>query len=487
MAFQNEYEYIVGRRFDKRVRSLTIYTSLFQVVVVIICGFLDESNQIATLSHLAISLMALCIGFLSRDGVRTILFTNVYWTFSFMTYLYALLHFRLPTTGLYDADQAALIAFVSQLGLFLMSFIVTNKPIIRSTNYNDLKPRISFHKSIFLLFYILGVVGVVGGLLGMPNAVAATLKTFLYLALGLRLLKVKERVFFDPYFVFAVSLLVFLSLSNNSRTALLSVILFLGFFVAFTQEKLIRLRYVVFAYIGISAINTFSLVMLEIRQYRETASNMVGVFVDKFFSMDTLLGLINPFYVSEVMQDRLYKAETYSSLFQTDFFEGGSGVFSRLTVLPQMDIATSNLSNAIEVKWQELGVIFASALPDFGQTKNLLLSDQIVWGLGLRDPNVIGRPMITAQGEIFYLGGYLAVFILIPLLYSLMYLGYRWFSLLLGSRFIGSLLMSQLLINSLFSTTLLSLIVLSIRAPLQISLLLIFVLYIAKVSKKFSR
>lgn len=488
LSAKYQYEHEVGERFDNRIRLATIYSSICVACAALVFGMIDGQHLVAAISHFLIALMAFSIAFFSREGFRTLILTSVYWTFSFMLYLYAISHFKLPTMGLYDPDRAALIALVSQLGLFLFSFIVVNRPIINERSYEKIESRSSLLYSIFLLFYAVGLLGVFGNISGiLSSAISSFFILCVYISLGLRVLQSKQKFYQDFYFLFAFGLLALVSVSSNARTAIMGLSLFVLFLLIFNVERLLRWQFILLAYFGSQVLSAFSSTMLVVRKYRDTQTNLASAFLDRFFSIDTFWGILNPLHVTEVMRIHSQEALYYTGQFTTEFFQGSSGIMSRLTILPQMDIVTSRLPDINTIDWREIFVVFMSALPNFGQEKNLLLSDWIVWDLGLRDMETIGRPMITLQGELFALGGYWAVFIFTPILYACLYLGYRLCSNFLGSRVVGTLIFSQILINAFFSTTLLSVTTAAIRAPLQISALLILMLFVAASANKYRK
>ncbi len=460
---------LLAGRFDSRVRTAMRLLIPVHAVIIFLNAVVDGVWD-AALAHMGMAAIAWFIVSRSRDGIRTFIFTNVYWMFSFTTYFYAVTHGQTASYGLGSPDRSALIALVSQAGLLCAFFLTPREDVMKASEGEEYVKRMAIFRAAQYPLALLGMIGLFGEKIGLPSIYSATLLSILYVALSVRL--TSGRFFKDPALWAMFLALLIVSASGNSRQALMSLIFLMGFALIIFKQKLLSPLLAFFLYLGVRLLGVFSDVMLSIRWARDTSVSMIGLFVENFFSLETLIAIFNPFYTSAAAK-ALAETPINEGGFYTAFFSGSGGLMTRLTLLPQMDIVVSKLPDSAPTRWDDLwGNLFWNVIPSIGQQKDLILSDQIVWELGLRAWYNIGRPMITVQGELYSIGGYAAVFFVTVFLYYMMVFFYGVIARLLGSRVSAILIMSQMLIATVMTTTLLSVAVITTRGSLQLVLIL---------------
>lgn len=469
---------ILAGRFDLRVWSFVRFVIPFHVALVLLNFTLDQQFLTAC-AHLAMAAIAWLVTMRCRDGIRIIIFTNVYWMFSVATYAYAFLNGQTASYGLGNAERAALVALVSQLALYMACLLTPNRGVLLKTDEFKYLRRRSTLNTLQYPFLIVGLLGVIVGNYGLlPSAYAATIGYFLLVAMSIRL--AGGKIAQDPVLLGIFALMFYISAASSGRTALMALLFMLGFAVLMLKEKIISFGTLIAAYFTMRLLSIFSALLLSVRWTRGTSVSTAELFASKFFALDTAFFLINPFYVHPVQLEAATAPENTSG-FYSDFFRAGSdSLLQRLTLLPQMDIVVSKIRDISAIRWDDLwSNIVWNVLPGiFGQDKDLLFSDQIVWELGLRDWASVGRPMITVQGELFSIGGYVCVFLVTFYLYYMMSYLYGVMARMMGGRVTAILIMSQFFVNGFVSTTLLSVAMASTRTPFQFIALLSVIFFI---------
>jgi hypothetical protein len=456
---------LLAHRFDARLRSLFLIGIGLHVPLILFNAMLDNRVAIA-MAHLAMAGMAWIMTKRAGDMVRVIIFSHVYWTFSALTYFYAFANGQSASDGLYRPDRAALIALVSQSGLFLAYLLSPAGPVERS----DAPQRSAVLAKAQWPLIAIGALAIAGRMVGLVNnAYAAAMTLVLFMALASRLTERKYPLA-DPVLILVCAALATVSISLNQRTDLMAPLVLIACAAIMLPKRLFTLGNAAWAYLAWRLLSAFSAVILAVRWARDGSQSLVELFVANFFSLETLWTLINPLHRHAI--EELAGREAAIDGFNSAFLQGDTSLFARLALLPQMDIVTSRLEAFHEIRWGDLLDNVLAALPTVGLDKALVFSDQVVWELGLRSRDTLGRPMITVEGELFAIGGYGAVLVIIPLCYFVLYWCYCWLALLTGSRAVAILIASQLFIGTVFSTTLLTVLTDCIRTPIQLIVLL---------------
>lgn len=458
-------------RFDSRVRKAMWIIFPAHLLAIAINAIVDTEGM-AALYHVATLLMAWGIFIGSRDMLSFLLLSSTYLTFSLSLYVYSCTIPQVASFGLYDPAKAAAIAACSQAAQFLAFILLPKTPPLPRSRANVYETRQNALANAHLLLIAIGLIpNLLRTAIELPDIVFASFQLLFYVGLAIRVLVLRGKLWNDPIILFAVGSLFILSIVTNARTTFFAIALLLGFAILCVTEKPFTARNIVIAFIAVQFVSVFSGISLSIRGARDTGASFLLLAADAIFSWETLQTLFNPLHVHEAVLRYHAESEPNYTGFYTAFYGVSSGFLSRLTVLPQMDIVSSKLSPN-QIDWNELYKVLISALPSFGQEKSLIFSDEVVWNLGLRDPNNIGRPMITAQGELFALGGYSLTFLVIFLCYFFGAHLIRAISIVTGSRLVAILIATQILQNGIFSTTLLSVVISFTRTPAQLIVVL---------------
>lgn len=424
--------------------------------------------------HLTTWVLASVVLFTSRDGITALLFTNVFWLFLYMTYLYQTLEGQHVNTGFYDPERAARIVMWSQAGLTLFKFLPPGDFSLKRSFLQRNHRRGQLLQSLEKLFLCLGVIGFAGHVTGaLSGAMIDLLVWQFYVFIGIRASRMGRDLGRDLLFWSVLALVAYVSIATNSRSVLFGFLLSVSFLILLFKKDLLDWRLITLAVLAGPVMTVFSDVSLAVRYARALDVPLAPLFAEEFLDSDKWAHALNPFAEKEVEPISVKTYEILSNFYSPVFGKGNSGLMERLTLMPIMDITTARFPEwPAFIDWGTTGKIVASVLPSVGQEKELIYSDRVAWDLGLRSRSVgIGRPLMTAQAELFSLGGYVLSTLGPALCVWLINLMYHLMVRLTASRVIAIVMMSQIFIGIAFSSTLLNLVGLSTRVPLTFLIL----------------
>ncbi|MDA9543896.1 hypothetical protein ACM43_04875 [Bradyrhizobium sp. CCBAU 45321] len=461
-------------RFDRRLLSVAPWLMYVHAGLILVNAAIDGQYP-ANAYHAAMLLLAALAFSVLNDGILFILFTHVYWMFSFMTYFYASVHGNLASFGLVDPAAAAFVAFCSQFACTVALLVVKLGPKPFSASVRRTRWAEDLIKVQPVILFI-GIVGVLAKLAGaVPDVYAGVLTSFIYIWLAIRLVSRRSGSGLDVLMIVVGTLIVISSIRSSLRTDVFAFVLLLAvFFLMAYPRTIFSFRNIVFAFLGFRLLSLFSAVLLYARTFKESGTSLIGVVSEKLFSVEALLYIINPLSTGLALPTTATVRSSISPL----FFGSDTGFLPRLTLLPQMDMVTGRIGEIKETNWGEVLNVINAILPSFGQDKDLVLSDRIIWQLGLRDPGTVARPMITAEAEWFYMGGIWSVFLAKLLFVYLLFLLYRYLCTKFCLRSVVIILMSQTLIYIVFTSTAISVLAVTVRSPIILILLLSLVVLV---------
>lgn len=415
--------------FDGPATDLRLRTR-FNVLIQIAGLFLALAaiaSFVLTVNATVLVLSLVCAGILvaaphiERDIVRLFLLVHPSLMYVATAYFYAAVHLNLEFAGFIDLTLAVSIAFVYQTAICL-AFVVTysrapvSRPLIYSARWAATTAIIAF------LLYCIAVTGPIGALRGFAPALFG----LMCVGLGAYVLQSTPR---DQLVALVVSLVATLAVSVvvNERTSLFVLLLFcLVLFLAGTRKLITFSRMLlVLAFIILANWVTFAFLTARIEESQGLTANTVGRTVELAFSYEGVAAAIPLLPMAENPKSQPNRQRRYHAAFLRNSAWGEAdelSVFARLTLLAHMDVVTGRLGDIHAVKWHEIAALVPNALPNVGQQKNLIYSDDVVWDLGLRDRNSIGRPMITVAGELYTMGGLAAVFWIALVVFTLIFL-----------------------------------------------------------------
>ncbi|MCZ0963684.1 hypothetical protein [Paracoccus benzoatiresistens] len=404
--------------------------------------------------------------------------------FFYSLYVYQSLSLHNVETGFFDLERASKIALVSQIGLTIAHFASPRNRVFNEIMFRKRWVKAQIFRrcgTFFSTMGIAGVLGTAGGLFSGPWSYILIL--FLYVGLAVRVSERAEGIIKDYLLWVSLGLMLSLSVINNSRTDLFGFVLMALFLLVLLRRKVITVKLVAAFVVFLPILSLYSEVTTSIRYARELDINIASVFFDNILDADVWGKKFNPFYQDSGTIEKI----NYSDFFSPVYGEGHPGLFARLTLLPILDITSSRLPEfPAFTDWGTFWKIVLSALPSFGQEKELIYADKVVWSLGLRTNGEVGYPLITVQGELFSLGGYPVVLFASFMLYWILNFMYRTLVKVTVSRVVAIVVMSQLIISSCFSPTLLSLTSASIRTPLLLIAAVILLIPIVSTCKVWS-
>lgn len=232
-----------------------------------------------------------------------------------------------------------------------------------------------------------------------------------------------------------------ISVAGNSRTAVFVMLLFWLFYLAGLRHRVFTLRNMAIGLASIIAINVLTASVIGARAMRDDVdpATLMAETLRIALSPETLLASL-PFSGSE--DTPVIDPSRVNTQYFSPFLRGPKNDYSadisfagRLAMLAHMDIVTGRLGFIEDPKWNDIASTYTSALPDFGQTKVLNWSDQLVWSLALRDRSTAASPLITPAGELYIMGGFWGFVPLTVAVFFPIFIGLRLLRASLGEGF----------------------------------------------------
>jgi len=247
----------------------------------------------------------------------------------------------------------------------------------------------------------------------------------------------------------------------NERTPILEAVLFVGLASIFLARRQMKVRTAVFLYLGFSLLSGFSDVTLYVRSYGQAGSTgeTIDLYKRAITEPETLINVLLPWRGREGAVSRDEASATY----EIRYFRTGNHFLTRFVLLPQLDMLLPDIPTDQPVDWNEVKNVIFSLLPNFGQEKDAIFSDRLTWKVGLRSENNVGRPMITALGELYFMGGALFCFAALTLIFSALYVEIMLLSRVIGHPVVSTLVIGQFLVYAILTTTTISLTAVVVR------------------------
>ena len=353
------------------------------------------------------------------------------------TWLYALSTLNLPLEGFVNAGLAFTIAAVYQAAIFSAYLLSKLLPIGRDTVVTDLRSPLPRARRAWLLTAFGSSLYVVAAISEAAKGYSPVAATIFFVGLGYLIVSRKNIgwiVLISLAFVFTISL------TTNERTGIFLTLFFWAVVFAYRMPHIFTLRNAALLVVAFGALNwvTYSFITARTDVAEGNAQEPLTRTVEVAFSPLGLTRLIPFWPQDEEVSSFSARSGRYYSLFlraNSDQSENFTTA-GRFALLAHMDIATGRLGLVDHVDWNELGLLVPSALPDFGQRKNLIYSDQVIWGLGLRPKETVARPLITVAGEFYSLGGLAVLFFASMAVFFVVFLELSILRKILGYNFI---------------------------------------------------
>lgn len=470
-------------RFGARSRSVFKFLSCAHVTLIF--GHLIFGAGLAfTALHLALAILLYTCVSLIRDPVKLFVYCHPTILFSLTPYLYSTFAMKTADDGLFDPFRSSLIAALYQLGMYGPAIIsvVARYMTVERPRAPSRRPALAgvlvapvFYRALILL----GAAGIlVRGMNISPfvNAMADQAQSLFWVGLTLHLFARRRLYPLSADIIFALLICGAVTVMANARSFLLEIVFFMGTAHLMLAHKAFGWRGMVPVWLLISTLNTFSAITIEIRYtYPKGSPDKVAAYVQTLASPEALAAIFIPGrkYIGLGLSGR---AEAGSrTLYNTPYFKHQSGFFERLTLLPAMDIVTGRVGDISRVNESAIRELFRANLP-FISDKDLLYSDRVTWELGLRNRDVIGRPMITAAGELYTMAGYGAVLLFGLGFSSFLIIEYNLLVKICGSYVVAALLFLHILLYATITSTALSCTALVLRSlPIMLLTLAILV------------
>lgn len=361
-----------------------------------------------------------------RDPISYLLVTHPCWMFVFTALLYSDIQGQNIDVGLYDAATSLTIVAWYQFAVALAFTvaagirIVQEGPISRENSGGAIA-------TPTLVWILLGstaitVAPAVIGKLSFLLSLSSFGLTIVWISAAYLLQRSGEKVR-AAITVAALALGAGMSVSMNQRAWLLSALLFSVCFVLFYVRRPVTVRNLAIVALGGVFLTVFSGVTLEVRARgaQESVTSSAAMYADALVSPATWARMLDPASRARPLMPPPKQGRLHA--FVTNFYrEGSGGLLERITLLPQLDIVATHLGVNPSLRLDEVANLFRSVAPNVGQEKDTIYSDRLVWELGLRRITVVARPMITAAGEFYSMGGVgVLMFVVFPL-FSLIFI-----------------------------------------------------------------
>jgi hypothetical protein len=194
---------------------------------------------------------------------------------------------------------------------------------------------------------------------------------------------------------------------TNGRTILLVMLLAWVLLLLAYAPRVLTFRNVVLGILCVGILNWVTYSFLEARKVRTETGEVFEKTLDIAFSEEGFLHLLL------IPTGEQPNYDIVGSAYHSDFIRTSvwgpvddSALSGRLALIAHMDIVTGRLPEPQEVDWDVVAGTIGSVLPNFGDKQELLYSDELVWGLSLRPRQSVGRPLVTAAGELYAIGGF---------------------------------------------------------------------------------
>jgi hypothetical protein len=404
-------------RFNLRTHVVAV-AALYLQLTLVVAHLMAGASMTFSLLNLLMALSALFVAAIETDTLVFFLATNANWVFSFSAYVYSSSEFRLVDDKLWGPGVSMGLAFVFHLGC-LSAYAIFRLLWRRRTTAD--RPLRAYERALLLMPHKDGLL-ILGIALQALNtalesttlsAIASQFSALLWLGLAFHFMG-KGRFAFDLKSAAFLAIVIVISARSNSRTTLVLAVFFIALSWLYYADRVVKLRYFVAFYFGLSFLNLFSDIALDLRlNQRALGENRsVANVMAKLIDIDSLEAVLNPFHMSKSainMQQTSYVLNI-NNRFVTPYYSGLDSLASRNVALPLLDSVCGRYGDVERVKWQAIGGMLLALLPNVGQEKDLIYSDRLTWDLGLRDYGNVGRPEVTNACEIYTMVGWIGLF-----------------------------------------------------------------------------
>lgn len=352
--------------------------------------------------------VVLAIYFSADDPLVYFVITHPTWLFFFSSYLYSAANLQTVDEGLFNPQRSITIAVVYQAACITAFIIFYALQQVFHLRRRPLRQFLALQRHE-VTFITIGILGSIIGNLSTETVASVGEEAQLFLWLGAALHMLRRGSFkLDLATVATGVVFVLVAVVTNSRTIVLQGFLFVFLACAFWKKRLVTIESIIAIYLVMCAVNVFSTVTLDIRLNggRESRISMLPQYADRVFNAETIVAMLNPFSSFPSQRNvRSMGRMSNDEHFWYPYFGASDTLANRAVQLPLLDIVCGTVGAVQEINWKEFENLFMSTLPNLGQKKDLVYSDELTWDLGLRDYGVIGRPMLTNACELYTMGG----------------------------------------------------------------------------------
>ncbi|MCM5559386.1 hypothetical protein [Pleomorphomonas sp. JP5] len=400
--------------FERRMRSFYRLVGLFIVIMGGVSSVLDF-NFVFLITYIFFGMATFYFSKKVKDMAMLHLILHPSTLYLFTTMIFALGNGNVSLMGLVNKTSSSAVIFIYQTAIILAYVIYCGVVSWRGRSYiTKLGRKFRFTKTVIFSIVIIVLYSIAESekIVGITSAKYAILAVYLTLCVALyeRAKGGNKKILI---FIISITCTLLIAALVNRRSGVFVAILVWIILYVYSARRLITLNAIGLVFLGSFVLNVATNSFIQVR-----TDYQMGRLTS--FGLSTLEAALDPQNVlysipflsstERVFSFSERSNKNYSELLASNGTEQDLSIGSRLSLFARMDIVTGRLGTGVVPDWSRLGLMTLSALPDYGQDKQLLVSDQIIWGLGLLPKEVIGRPLVTVAGELYAVGGFLGMF-----------------------------------------------------------------------------
>lgn len=399
------------RALNKRIRSALLWLCLFSLCMGIISSVMSGTVWPLFLSAVATSSIIFMLK-VEPDLLLMFVVLSPSLNYVITSQIFAALAGNLSFSGFFDLSVSGLIVVIYQAAA-IAAYLMYALFLRRGTLVDHTDSYLSFRNAM-----IVALTSVAGLLLIRLAAFGQSLLPLLipvaWWAVASVASRTQRTASLVAIFLATSFLLLIVSFLVNQRTYVATAAV-AGVLVACAKlNKIVSVRNVLILAFGTIIANVVSISLLAARPddpATATVGSTTDLALEAVLSPTTWVQAL-PFLGSA--QGEKYRAER-TSKYYSNFLAGGEGkiidlsdsLWARLAQLGHLDIVVGQKSIVTEVDLESLKDEIEFIMPGREADDNIarLYSDVVVWDMGLRRNQLVGRPLVTVAGEMYLLTG----------------------------------------------------------------------------------
>jgi hypothetical protein len=451
-----------------RAGSFFISVGASIVALSIIIAIMGSAIEVAAIAFL-LGVFTILMAAFEKDAFKLILLTHPALFYVGTTLLYATLNWNLSLEGLQNGPLAFEIVLLYQLAILCAYVLTALSGLKQNTSVNNIFQPTNQSRAKFLAFFA----GTLLALSVLPSLqqLIPLRPIFLVVTLFCTAIYIENKSSGFSLFIALCSALpaLVVALAQNQRTPILLYLVFWGVLYVLKQKNISLVKIVLIGLLGLffSNLITESFIRARLEYQAGHVASAPTRTLELIFSGESIWSAIPILGQSSDVKKLTNESSLYHSAFLRKSYSNEAndlGFLARTALIAYIDIVAPRVETRNDnIDWNSVQGILLSVIPDIGQTKELIYSDKLVWSLGLRGTETIGRPLVTIPGELFSIGGFGFLFLSSLALYFLLFLEINWTRQYLHSSIVCNATLLVLFYDVIFTGTALSAISVGLR------------------------